>query len=150
MFNPGELPLALLALARLQPLTAYEFLSELERLFGPAYKPSPGGIYPALRALTAERLLAGDRDGRATRYRITKRGEEALQRRRRQLAALQDRTRVEIDTDGAIRAAVERVASAAADATGRADAGAVCAVLESAANEIRKLTSEGDPSGKSS
>jgi len=82
------------------PMKAYELIAELERLFGPHYRPSPGGVYPALNALVAERLLATDSDGHGKRYRLTKLGGEALDARQKQLAALEARTSTRLrDTD---------------------------------------------------
>src|SRR3954453_7266415 len=53
-FMPGELPLVILALLNVRPQGGYELLRELEQRYGPAYRPSPGSIYPALAALRAE------------------------------------------------------------------------------------------------
>jgi DNA-binding PadR family transcriptional regulator len=33
-------------------------MSELARLFGPAYRPSPGGVYPAVKSLVVQGLTA--------------------------------------------------------------------------------------------
>lgn len=145
-FNPGELPLVLLALAKVEPRKAYEFLGELERLFGPDYRPSPGGVYPALNALVAERLLAVDRDGRARRYRLTELGRDALQRRSRQLAAIEARTAVNLAADGALRAALDRLGETVAQCAARAgtDVDAMRKVLEEANDEIRRMTADHD------
>ena len=131
----------LLALAKVEPRKAYEFLAELERLFGPAYRPSPGGVYPALNALVAERLLGVERDGRARRYRLTDLGRDALERRARQLAAIEARTAVNVAADGALRAALDQLGEAVMQCAARADVdpGAVRKVLEEANEEIRRL-----------
>src|SRR5687767_7954792 len=107
-FNPGELPLVLLALAEFGPLKAYEFIAELDRLFGPAYRPSPGGVYPALTALVEERLLATDRDGRAKRYELTAAGRKALERRRHKVASLEERTGVRLSDGEILRPHLDR------------------------------------------
>jgi DNA-binding PadR family transcriptional regulator len=138
-FNPGELPLVLLALAEVEPLKAYEFLAELERLFGPAYRSSPGGVYPALTALTEEKLLLAQRDGRAKRYELTASGREALAKRRRQLTALEERTGVRLREDGSLRPELDRFVQRVMKHSGRVDPEAVGRVLERAADKIEGL-----------
>lgn len=135
----------LLALAKAEPRKAYELLAELERLFGPDYRPSPGGVYPALNALVAERLLAVDHEGRARRYRLTDLGREALERRSRQLAAIEARTAVNVEAGATLRAALERLGDAVTAAMGQTDVdtGAVRKVLEEATDEIRRVTERG-------
>lgn len=142
------MPLALLALAKPEPLKAYEFIAELERLFGPSYRPSPGGVYPALKALTVEGLLTVERDGRAKRYRLTDDGRTALERRRRQLAALEARTSVDVEADAALRLALERFTDTVVQCAGLVDVGAVDRVLDKAAKEIVQLTTKGAGDGK--
>lgn len=95
-------------MAETAPTTAYEFISELQRLFGPAYRPSPGGVYPAIAALTAERLLRAERDGRAKRYSITAAGRKAIEKRRGQLAAIEARTATAISSSISLRSVLER------------------------------------------
>ena len=138
----------LLALAKAEPLKAYEFLAELERLFGPSYRPSPGGVYPALKALAAERLLAIEKDGRAKRYRLTERGREALERRGRQLAALEARTSVDVQSEAALRQSLDRLNDSVLKASGHARIAAVRKVLDRAAAQILELTREGAVDGQ--
>lgn len=142
MFNPGELPLVLLALADVTPLKAYEFIADLERLLGPGYRPSPGGVYPALNALTAEGLLASDSDGRGKRYAITDVGRNALEVRQRQLAAFEQRTGARVRGEASLRPMLERFTERIMHTSGRVDPDAVAAVLDSAANKIEKLTGD--------
>ena len=138
-FNPGELPLVLLALAEIEPRKAYEFLAELKRLFGPDYRPSPGGVYPALTALSEERLLKPDLDGRAKRYHLTPAGRDALERRRSQLAALEERTGARLGEDGSLRPVLDRFAQRVMKLSGRLDPAVVADVLERSADEIERL-----------
>lgn len=145
-FNPGELPLVLLALAESGPTKAYEFIRELDRLFGPRYRASPGGVYPALTALLDERLLATDREGRAKRYFLTAEGRRALDRRRRQLAALEQRTGVRFTEADSLVPHVERFATRILKLSGRVDVDAAAAVLTRAAEDIERLE-EGDAGG---
>ncbi len=143
-FNPGELPLVLLALAEAEPLKAYEFLAELDRLFGPDYRASPGGVYPALTALTEEKLLFATRDGRAKRYELTATGRDALDKRRRNLSALEERTGVRLRDDGSLRSELERFARRVMKHSGRVDVDAVGRVLERAAEQIERLKGAAD------
>ena len=143
-FNPGELPLVLLALAESEPMKAYEFLAELDRLFGPEYKPSPGGVYPALTALSVEKLLTATRDGRAKRYALTETGRAALDKRRRNLAALEERTGVRLRDDGSLRSELDAFSRRVMRHSGRVDPDAVARVLDRAAEQIEKLKGAAD------
>lgn len=139
MFNPGELPLVLLALVEQEPAKAYELIGELHRLFGPAYQPSPGGVYPALKALTDEKLLRRERDGRGTRYELTAQGRKALDDRRRQLAAVEERTGVNLRAGAALGPVIDRFASRVLQRSGLVDVDEVAAILDEAAEMIEKL-----------
>lgn len=90
-FRYGELPLVLLALVERRSLGAYELMRELERLFAPEYRPSPGSVYPALRALTDEGLVDAVA-GTATTYRASEAGRKALAARQDDLAVIEQRT----------------------------------------------------------
>ena len=138
-FNPGELPLVLLALAEIEPRKAYEFLSELKRLFGPGYRPSPGGVYPALTALREEGLVDAEMEGRANRYYLTSVGREALDKRRDQLAALEERTGARVQDDASLRPALDRFTQRVMKLSGRVEPEDVVAVLDRAAKEIEKM-----------
>ena len=73
-FRHGELPLVVLAMLADRPMHGYELMSELSRLFGPRYRPSPGSVYPALEALEAEHLLEGETEAGRNTYRATEAG----------------------------------------------------------------------------
>ena len=133
-------------MAEAEPLKAYEFIAELERLFGPTYRPSPGGVYPALHALDAEGLLVADRDGRGKRYRLTETGVVALESRRRQLAALEERTGARLREDGSLRPELDRFSQRVMKLSGRVDPDKVAEVLAHAMRKIELLT--GGSNGK--
>jgi DNA-binding PadR family transcriptional regulator len=138
-FRHGELPLVLLALLDDRPMHGYEVMSELSRLFGPAYRPSPGTVYPAVDALEAEGLIDGDaRNGRTT-YRTTEAGAEALRERADALAALEVRTGARVRRSDSLEPALERFKARVAPLSGLVDAEAVAAVLDRAAAEIESL-----------
>jgi DNA-binding PadR family transcriptional regulator len=138
-FRHGELPLVLLALLADQPMHGYEVMSELARLFGPHYRPSPGSVYPAMEALQAEGLIDGDaRNGRTT-YRTNATGSAALAERTDALAALEVRTGTRVRRADSLEPALARFAARLAPLSGRVDTDAVAAVLDRAAVEIESL-----------
>lgn len=135
-FRHGELPLVLLALLAERPMHGYELMSTLGRLFAPRYRPSPGSIYPALEALEAEGLLAGESLGGRTTYRTTAEGAEALAEREDDLAALEVRTGVRVRPSDSLDSALARFKARLVPLSGRVDAETVTAVLDRAAAEI--------------
>jgi DNA-binding PadR family transcriptional regulator len=135
-FRHGELPLVVLALLAERPMHGYELMSELSRLFGPRYRPSPGSVYPALEALETEGLLAGEAQGGRTTYRATSAGLEAVQERRDNLAALELRTEVRIQPEESLEAALARFKARLTPLSGFVDAESVASVLDRAAAEI--------------
>ena len=138
-FRHGELPLVLLALLADRPRHGYEVMSELARLFGPRYRPSPGSVYPAVEALEAEGLLEGEaRDGR-TVYRATKAGVMALGQRADDLAALELRTGARVRQSESLEPTLARFRARLAPLSGRVDADAVAAILDRTAAEIESL-----------
>ena len=138
-FRHGELPLVLLALMGDRPMHGYEVMAELARLFGPAYRPSPGTVYPAIEALEAEGLLEGsEHDGRTT-YTTTEDGAGALAEREQALAALELRTGARVRLSDSLEPALARFGARLAPLSGRVDPEAVTAILERAAEEIESL-----------
>ncbi len=135
-FRHGELPLVVLALLAERPMHGYELMSELSRLFGPRYRPSPGSVYPALEALEAERLLSGEADSGRTTYRTTADGAEALETRADDLAALEFRTGVRVRGADSLDAAIARFKARLSPLSGRIDMALVESILERAATEI--------------
>jgi DNA-binding PadR family transcriptional regulator len=146
-FRHGELPLVVLALLAERPMHGYELMSELSRLFGPRYRPSPGSVYPALEALEAERLLSREADSGRTTYRTTADGAAALEKRADDLAALEFRTGVCVQDAGSLDAALARFKARLSPLSGRVDLTIVEPILERAATEIedqnRSTTQEG-------
>ncbi len=135
----------LLALLTEHPMHGYEVMAELDRLF-PAYRPSPGSVYPAIDALQAEGLVEGAAaDGRTT-YRVTPAGEEALGKRRETLAALELRTGARLGGGNSLAPILDRFRARLAPLDGRVDPEATEAVLARAAAEIESL--ENDPKVK--
>ena len=127
-FRHGELPLVVLALVAERPRHGYEIMGELDRLFGPGYRPSPGSVYPAVEALHAEGLIIGEvGDGRTT-YRTTAAGEAALDARSDALAALELRTGARLARADSIEPVLARFKARLARLSGHVDREAVAAV----------------------
>lgn len=107
-FKHGELPLVLLALVAEKPMSAYDLMVELGRLFGPFYRPSPGSVYPAVEALEAEGLLRASALGTRTTYEVTSTGRDALERRRDALGGFELRTGARVTARGSTEALLAR------------------------------------------
>ena len=138
-FRHGELPLVLLALLADRPMHGYEVMSELARLFGPQYRPSPGSVYPAVEALEAEGLVEGEARGGRTTYRATKAGTRAVADRAGDLAALEVRTGTRVRRSESLQPPLERFKARVEPLSGRVDAEVVSAILDRAAVEIESL-----------
>lgn len=100
VFAHGALRLYLLALLESGPKHGYELIKALSERFGGTYSPSAGTIYPRLAKLEEEGLVATRTEGRRTNYSITQAGLVELNRRRGELA----------DVENDISASVRRLA----------------------------------------
>ena len=79
-FESGEVRLAVLSLLKEGPKHGYELIKQFELRSGGLYRASAGTIYPTLQLLEDEGLIVADTvDGKKV-YRITKEGEEELER----------------------------------------------------------------------
>lgn len=63
-----------------QPMHGYEVMKVLEDRFHGFYRPSAGAVYPALRSLQRERLVAASGSPRRRSYHITAKGKAYLRR----------------------------------------------------------------------
>jgi len=90
VFAHGALRLYLLALLESGPRHGYELIKALSERFGGTYSPSAGTIYPRLGKLEEEGLVATTTEGRRTNYSITPAGLVELNRRRDELAAVEN------------------------------------------------------------
>lgn len=129
----------LLSLLASRPMHGYEVMAELGRLFGPAYRPSPGSVYPAVDALEAEGLTEGDERGGRTTYRITSLGEETLEERAEALAALELRTGARLGRADSLEPVLARFTARLVRLSGRVDPEAAAAMLDRAAADIEAL-----------
>jgi DNA-binding PadR family transcriptional regulator len=147
-FAHGELPLVLLTLLEERPMHGYELMTELARLFAPHYRPSPGSIYPALDALDAERLVTPKDEGGARVYGLTSLGQEALDKRRDALAAIELRTGVSVGQRGTMDAVLARFALRVRGLAGRVDPTALDEILDRAARDIEDMGVVSHAAGK--
>ncbi|TLM75991.1 PadR family transcriptional regulator [Pseudarthrobacter sp. NamB4] len=90
VFAHGALRLYLLALLESGPKHGYELIKALKERFGGTYSPSAGTIYPRLGKLEEEGLVATQSAGRRTNYYITATGLAELNRRRDELAGVEN------------------------------------------------------------
>lgn len=90
VFAHGALRLYLLSLLESGPKHGYELIKALSERFGGTYSPSAGTIYPRLGKLEEEGLVATATEGRRTNYSITPAGLVELNRRRDELAGVEN------------------------------------------------------------
>lgn len=119
-FRYGELPLVLLSLVAQEPMSGYELMTELGRLF-PSYRPSPGSVYPALEALGAEGLVEAAHRNGATVHAPTPKGRKSLESRREALAEIEARTGAHLQVGTALDAAIARFSRRIRALAGRLD-----------------------------
>ena len=147
-FRHGELPLVLLALLEEQPMNGYELMTELGRLFAPHYRPSPGSIYPALDALEAESLIVPEEDRDARVYGLTSLGNEALEKRRHVLAAIELKTGVSVGQRGTVESVLARFGLRVRRFAGRLDPAALDEILDRAMRDIEDKAVVGHAASK--
>lgn len=90
VFAHGALRLYLLSLLESGPKHGYELIKALSERFGGTYSPSAGTVYPRLGKLEEEGLVATESQGRRTNYSITPAGLVELNRRRDELAGVEN------------------------------------------------------------
>jgi DNA-binding PadR family transcriptional regulator len=137
-FRSGELPLVLLVLLDERPQHGYELMLELQERFGPAYRASPGSIYPALNALETEHLIIGDDQGDRRVYRLSQEGRDAFTRRRAVLEQLEQRTGARL-TKPSAESALARFAGRVRPLVAHVDVADLEHVLDDAAERIERL-----------
>lgn len=135
-FRHGELHLVILVLLSERSLHGYELMSELARLFGPAYQPSPGSVYPAVKSLAAEGLIAAEPGPEPTRYRTTRSGEQAVAARRDDLSALELRTGVQLGDAEDVEDILQRFGARIRHLRGHIDPSHLDARLDALAAEL--------------
>lgn len=95
MFGPGDLRIVALALIEQEPRHGYDLIKAIEALFGGAYAPSPGVVYPTLSMLADEGLIAGVGDGGGKRvFSLTELGKAWLDENRAAVDGVMQRMRL--------------------------------------------------------
>jgi DNA-binding PadR family transcriptional regulator len=138
-FRSGELPLVLLALLARRPQHGYDLMAELERRFGPGYRPSPGSIYPALAALEVEALVDAAPDGDRKRYVLTTLGHDALAARAGLLAEIEARTGARLTGSETLQPALDRFVARVREVAGDVDLEVLEQYLDDAADGVAAL-----------
>ena len=138
-FGHGELLLVALAVLDRQPMHGYQLMGELNRLFGPRYRASPGSVYPAIEALAESGLITGSEQGGRRVYALTPIGTEALSRRLHELAAIEVRTGARVGRSGEVEGALERFVARINAVAPRIDPQTLDEALRAAAGDIEQL-----------
>lgn len=96
VFGHGDLKLVLLALIAEQPRHGYQLIRTIEEMFGGAYSPSPGTVYPTLTMLEEMGYARVETQDGETRklYRVTPEGAAYLEKNRDAVDALMSRMQV--------------------------------------------------------
>jgi DNA-binding PadR family transcriptional regulator len=143
-FMPGELPLVVLALLDLRPMNGSELMADLERIFEPHYRASPGSVYPALNALRDEKLVSRTETAGSRSWQLTATGRKVLNQRRRQLATVEARTGTRFGADGSLEPVLERFVHQTLPLSGRIDPIKAKSVLDRAVKQLESLKETGD------
>lgn len=139
MFRHGELHLVVLAMLDRQPMHGYQLLSELGRLFGPGYRPSPGSVYPRIESLSESGLIEGaDNRGRRV-YSLTPAGADALAQRMHELSRIENRTGVRLVGADQVTALLGRFEARVRAAAPRLDLATLDEVLGAVASRLEEL-----------
>lgn len=84
-FGKGHFRRLVLRALRERPMYGYEIIKVLEEQFQGFYRPSAGAIYPALRSLQREGLVAVRGSERRKTYSITAKGKARLREHREEM-----------------------------------------------------------------
>lgn len=131
----GDFKGLVLHLLEVRPMHGYEVIKAIEERYQGVYKPSPGAIYPALRALLRNGYVSVSGEERRKTYRITRKGKTYLRSRRTEI---ERRFRAFEATVGPERAALFREFRN----TGKILATNMRDVTPKQAEELRKLVAE--------
>lgn len=144
MFRHGELHLVVLALLEREPMHGYQLMGELNRLFAPGYRASPGSVYPGIEALAEAGLIDGSDQGGRRVYELTSRGADALSRRQHELVAIEVRTGVRLGESRA-EDCLDRFVTRVRAVAPRLDLQTLDGALAAAAAELERLAAHDPP-----
>lgn len=143
-FRQGELPLILLALLEARPAHAWDLLGQLTQLLQDRHDPSPGAVYPAVKALEEAGLVAGHDEGRRTVLSLTAAGRKCLRDRRAVLVAFQQRTGIDLLGSASVDEQLDLFAAEVRRVAPHLGAEAVLRVLTTAQERLRRLAERQD------
>jgi len=81
----GDFKGILLHILEERPMHGYDIMKALEERYHGFYKPSPGSVYPALRALLRQGLVEVTGEERRKTYRLSRKGKDFLKKRKAEL-----------------------------------------------------------------
>ena len=147
MFEQGDLRFVVLKLLAEKPAHGYEIIKRVEAMFGGAYAPSPGIVYPTLTLLEEQGLIAVvESEGPRKLYGLTDAGRVELDRSQPDVGRVfgrMDELRRRYGGGDApeIRRAMENLGAALRlrMARGDIDASRVTAILDEAARRLETL-----------
>ena len=147
MFEQGDLRFVVLRLIGEKPAHGYEIIKRVGSLFGGAYTPSPGIVYPTLTLLEEQGLIeVVEAEGPRKLYGLTEAGRAERDRCAQDIARVfgridELRKRYGGGDTPEIRRAMENLGAALRlrMARGDVDASAVTAILDEAARRIETL-----------
>lgn len=113
-------------------------------MFGPAYTPSPGSIYPALNALETEGLIGAREEGDRKVFTVTPVGQKALRGRDHMLAEVEARTGARL-SGGALEPALTRLVARVRSVASRLDAREVEQILDETGDHVEALAEKREP-----
>lgn len=144
MFRHGELHLVVLALLERRSMHGYQLMGELNRLFAPGYRASPGSVYPGIEALAEAGLIVGADEGGRRVYSMTPSGADALSRRLHELVAIETRTGVRLG-QGESEDSLDRFVARVRAVAPRLDLPTLDDALDAAAAHIEWLAASVNP-----
>ncbi len=147
MFEQGDLRFVVLRLLGEKPAHGYEIIKRVEALFGGAYAPSPGIVYPTLTLLEEQGLIAVvEAEGPRKLYGLTDAGREERGRAEADIGRVfgrMDEMRRRYGGGDApeIRRAMENLGTALRLRMARGDvvASTITAILDEAARRIETM-----------
>jgi DNA-binding PadR family transcriptional regulator len=117
MFEAGQMRLVILKLLHERARHGYDIIKALEELSSGGYSPSAGTVYPTLSLLEELSQVEATPEGGRRVFRLTKQGQEELQRRHQEVSEIFERVgkeahHVSAGSLGELREAFQQLAKA--------------------------------------
>jgi len=110
----GDMRAAILLLLSEEPMHGYQIIQELTDRSSGRWTPSPGAVYPALSQLERDGLIDVEADSQRRVFSLTEEGRAEAERLKEAGPAPWESTNAGSEDDSAMRMAIARVGSAAA------------------------------------